>query len=189
MADFTVSSTGFVNYFPSSERTQRETEAVFRKHGNDVVIINGEDDWNASPIFKVGTLLEKFKINIIDTFHDGISGITQSGRVIAKKDLPIFIQKYNKRKWSMWRANMGQMCITNSIKIYDPAVGHWQKFFEMKFGDTVILRKVNIEGKDMFQCKHEVFCTFNNFKISKREISNYFSSYTTKWYWKSKINE
>jgi hypothetical protein len=188
MSDMTISSHGFVNYFPSSERTQRETEATIKKYGTDVVIINGEDDWNASIIFKIGSLLEKFKINSIGTFHDGISGITNSGRVIAKADLPNFIKKYNKYKWQLWRANPGQMCLTNKIKIFDPAVGHWQKFFELTFGDTVVHAKLKLDDKDVYHCKREAFCTFNNFKPSKKDVSLHFSSHTIQWYWKCKFN-
>jgi hypothetical protein len=188
MSDMTISSHGFVNYFPSSERTQRETEATIKKYGTDVVIINGEDDWNASIIFKIGSLLEKFKINSIGTFHDGISGITNSGRVIAKADLPNFIKKYNKYKWQLWRANPGQMCLTNKIKIFDPSIGHWQKFFELTFGDTVVHAKLKLDDKDVYQCKHEAFCTFNNFKPSKKDVSLHFSSHTIQWYWKCKFN-
>ena len=61
MNDCIISSTGFVNYFPSSERTQRAIEEAFRKFGNDIAIIDGEDDWYASNVFKVFYLFRFYR--------------------------------------------------------------------------------------------------------------------------------
>ena len=62
MSVCTISSTGFVNYLPSKERTDRKVKEVFDKHGDGVVIINGTDNWNGCKLFRIGFMLELFKI-------------------------------------------------------------------------------------------------------------------------------
>lgn len=66
MQDFTVSSTGFVNYFPSSERTAQKVAVAYEKHGDDIAIVDGEDDWNANRIFNVDFILGKAEIQKVD---------------------------------------------------------------------------------------------------------------------------
>lgn len=171
----------FVNYTPSKERTDHNTNEAIMKYGKDIVIINGEDDWNACKIFHIGFLLNKFGIEKVGNFHDGISGISHSGCVIKKADFDKFIEKFNKRKWALRRAlGPGQMAITESIKIFDPETNEWVKFFEIKYGDT--------EYKELspgrFLCRNVATCTINNFKECKKDVSWVFESSNIKWYWK-----
>lgn len=170
----------FVNYMPSKERTANKVKEVLQKYGNDVVIIDGDDDWSGCIIFKISTLLDKFGIEMIDSFHSGSSGISKSGCVINKSDLPIFIKKFNKIKWTLRSTNYGNMFNTETISIFDPAINEWQKFFEIKYGDTEYLaEKIN----DAYQCRHKATCTINNFKPMSRDVSLYFKSATVKWFW------
>ena len=125
--DCTIGNTGFVNYFPSNERTQRKIKEAIEKHGTDIAIINGEDDWNCSDAFHIGYLLNRFGIIPLDKFHDGISGITCSGAVIRKSDLQTFISKYNKIKYDLMRErphNRGD----GEIKIFTD--GQFKTFFK-----------------------------------------------------------
>lgn len=184
MADCTISSTGFVNYFPSKERTDREVANVFNKHGEDVVIINGEDNWNACKCFHVSTLLNKFKINIVDSFHNGISGITKSGAVIKKSDLETFIKKFNRCKWNIRRNNgYGEMCLNESLKIFDPSVNEWQSFFEIQYGDIEWINEKD-PVTEKYSCRRKATLKVNNFKSTKKDISVHFKSFSTQWYWK-----
>ena len=160
MNDCIISSTGFVNYFPSSERTQRAIEEAFRKFGNDIAIIDGEDDWYASKVFKVFYLLAKrFKIKIIGTFHTGISGMSYSGAVIAKTDLPKFIKMFNKEKWKIYREFPGTL---GSIRIYDENEKVLKTFFSLESRKNTItdLYKRKIE-------RTEIHNPINNFKMKK----------------------
>ena len=75
----------------------------------------------------------------------------------------------------------GQMCITERIKIFDPAVDEWKLFFEMRYGDTQY-EKETYDGK--YHCRIPATCTVNNFKNCKKDMSYYFSSEKTQWYWK-----
>jgi hypothetical protein len=90
--DFTVGSTGFVNYFPSSERTARNIREAYEKHGDDIIILDGEDDWYADPIFNVSGILKDIGVCALDDFHIGISGMSKSGKVLKKEDLPKVIE-------------------------------------------------------------------------------------------------
>jgi hypothetical protein len=171
----------FVNHTPSKERTDYNTNAAIMKYGKDIVIINGEDDWNACKIFHIGFLLSKFGIEKVGDFHDGISGITTSGCVIKKADYTKFIEKFNKRKWALRRAfGPGQMALNERIKIFDPETNEWVKFFEMKYGDTVY--KELSPGR--FLCRRVATCTINNFKDCKKDMSWGFESSSIQWYWK-----
>ena len=84
----------FVNHIPSKERTDYNTNRAIMKYGKYIVIINGEDDWNACKIFHIGFLLNKFGIEKVGDFHDGISGLSNSGCVIKKADYAKFIKKF-----------------------------------------------------------------------------------------------
>ncbi len=129
MPDFTVSSTGFVNYFPSSERTARKVAAAYEKHGDDIAIVDGEDDWNANRIFNVDFILDKAEIQMVDSFHTGISGITKSGAVINKEDLPKFIDWVEKNKIRILSTEKGRsfMC---KLKWYDKENAQWVTLVE-----------------------------------------------------------
>ena len=184
MSECTISSTGFVNYFPSKERTDRKVKEVFDKYGDEVVIINGTDNWNGCKLFRIGFMLELFKIQKVDDFHNQVSGITKSGVVIKKADLETFIKKFNKQKWTIRRKEgCGEMCLTETIKIFDPDVNEWQTFFEIKYGDTEYLKVKDLNG--YYKCRHQGTCTINNFKKSKMDASRYFTSPSIQWYWKS----
>jgi hypothetical protein len=173
-------SSSFVNYTPSKERTANNVNAVLQKYGNDIAIIDGNDDWNGCIIFKISTLLNKFGIETIDSFHSGISGISKSGCVINKSDLSTFIKKFNKMKWTLRSTNYGNMFNTENIRIFDPAINEWQTFFEIKYGDTEYLAEKNYNE---YKCRHKATCTINNFKPTSRDVSLYFESTTVKWYW------
>lgn len=43
----------FVNYTLSKERTEEKVKEAIQKYGNDIVIINGENNFNACPISKI----------------------------------------------------------------------------------------------------------------------------------------
>ena len=149
--DFTISSTGFVNYFPSAERTQRKLDEAFEKHGKDIAIINGEDDWHASNVFHISFLLDKFKIEKIDNFHTGISGISHSGAIIAKSDLSKFIKMFNRMKWKIYREN--RKANLGSIRIYDNDERVWRTFFSLEW---------------RMNDRHEIHNPVNNFKVKKK---------------------
>ena len=100
--EMTVSSTGFVNYFVSSERTARQINAAFAKYGNDIVIVNGDDDWFANDVFKVDVLLEKANLEKLGYFHDGISGLSHSGAIIKKDDINKFIEFIKQNYFEVW---------------------------------------------------------------------------------------
>ena len=143
METCTVGTTGFVNYFCSSERTERKTKEALEKFGFEIAIINGEDDWNCSSAFHIGYLLERFGIVELEKFHDGISGITSSGAVIKKSDLPIFITKYNKIKYDLMRNDRRKpwgRC-DGEIKIFD-CENDWRTFFKAKIGKNGLFRDV-----------------------------------------------
>jgi hypothetical protein len=120
--DFTVSSTGFVNYFPSSERTAREVKAAYERNGEDIVLIDGDDDWYADEIFHVLTVLDHAGIKAVDRFHTGISGISKSGAVIKKADLPKFIGFIEKNGPYYEEPKGG---VRSSLKYYDKEAGKW----------------------------------------------------------------
>ena len=144
---------GFVNYFPSNERTQSAVDYALKKYGDNIAIIDGEDDWNAPDIFNIAYLLNMFKIDILDSFHTGVSGITKSGAIINKNDLNKFIEKFNKIKWK--KLNKGYSS-NYKIKIYDVQNKTWKIFFELKY-DCI----------DKYNSKYEIQCVVNNFKILK----------------------
>jgi len=159
MNECTVSSTGFVNYFPSSERTQRAVDEAFRKYGSNIAIIDGEDDWNASKVFRIHYLLDKFNIKTLGDFHTGISGISVSGAVINKSDLPKFIKMFNKEKWKTYREFPGTL---GSIRIYDTDIQDFITFFKLETRDNIIT--------DLYKRKTyrtEVHNPINNFKMKK----------------------
>lgn len=171
----------FVNYAISKERTDDKVKEAIMKYGKDIVIINGEDDWNACKIFHIGFLLNKFGIKKLGDFHDGISGISNSGCVIKKTDLAKFIENFNKRKWTLRKEfGPGQMFGAERIKIFDPEVNEWNKFFEIKYGDT----EYNELSPGHFLCRHVATCTIDNFKDCKKDVSWVFESSNIKWYWK-----
>ena len=138
--DCTVSSTGFVNYFPSSERTRRAIDEAFEKYGNNIAIIDGEDDWYASKVFRILYLLKKFNITKLADFHTGISGISVSGAVINKSDLPKFIKMFNKEKWKIHREFPGTL---GSIRIYDTDIQDFRTFFKLETRDTEVHNPIN----------------------------------------------
>lgn len=183
MSEMHVSSTGFVNYIPSKERTDRNVKEVFDKYGDEVVIINGTDNWNGCILFKISSLLGLFKIQKVDDFHNQISGITKSGAVIKKSDLETFIKKFNKQKWAIRaKEGCGEMFNTETIKIFDPDVNEWQIFFRIEYGDTEYIKEKDPSG--YYKCRHKGTCTVNNFKKCKFDASRYFESPKTQWYWK-----
>lgn len=138
--DCTIGTTGFVNYFPSSERTQRKIKEAIEKHGLDIAIINGEDDWNCSDAFHIGYLLNRFGIAPLDKFHDGISGITCSGAVIRKSDLQTFISRYNKIKYDLMRERQHSRG-DGEIKIFTD--GQYRIFFKAEIDRKKgLIRKV-----------------------------------------------
>ena len=114
---FTVGSTGFINYFPSSERTARNVTEAYRKNGENIAIIDGDDDWFASMLFHPYSLCNKWNIPILDNFHSGISGIAKSGIIISKSDLETFIKKFNAKKYQILR-NFPQKKIVNSSQFF-----------------------------------------------------------------------
>jgi hypothetical protein len=172
----------FVNYTPSKERTDYLVAEAIRKYGEDIVIVNGEDNFNACPIFKIGFLLDKFKIEKLGVFHNQVSGISTSGCVIKKSDLEKFINSFNKRKWSIRRNfGFGQMFCTESVKIFDPAINEWKKFFEIKYGDTKYEKEPS--KYCIYHCKREAICTVNNFKPCKKDVSLYFGDFKVQYYW------
>ena len=128
----TIGTTGFVNYFMSNERTERNVKEAVEKYGTDIAIINGEDDWNCSDAFHIGRLLEIFGIEQVGKFHNGVSGITTSGAVIHKADLPTFITKYNRIKYNMMRKDIyyGRQRRDGQIEIYDFDKGCFKVFFK-----------------------------------------------------------
>ena len=148
------------------------------------MIINGTDNWNGCKLFRIEFMLKLFNIQKVDDFHNQISGITKSGVVIKKADLETFIKKFNKQKWTIRRREgWGQMCLTGSIKIFDPDVNEWQTFFEIKYGDTEYLKRKNSDG--YYECRHQGTCIINNFKKRKSDASWYFRSPFIQWFWKS----
>jgi hypothetical protein len=176
------SAMSFVNYTPSKERTDRNTNEAFMKYGKDIVIINGEDNFNACKIFHIDFLLEKFGIEKVGDFHDGISGISNSGCIIKKTDFNKFIEKFNKRKWELRRSvGPGQMFLTERIRIFDPEVNEWKVFFEMKYGDTQYEKE---KHNGMYHCRRQATCTINNFKNCKKDMSYYFTNDSTQLFWK-----
>jgi len=127
LGDCTVSSTGWVNYFPSDERTARQIEAAYGQLGDDIVLLDGEDDWYAPAIFHVTNDCDAAGIEVIGRIHTGISGISQTGAVIKKEDLPKFIQYCNDQiaehpeiKRSSW----------NPVKYYDRGKQVWIYIWE-----------------------------------------------------------
>lgn len=172
----------FVNYTPSKKRTEEKVKEAIQKYGNDIVIINGEDNFNACPIFKIGFLLNKFKIEKLGDFHNQVSGISNSGCIIKKEDLDIFIKKFNKRKWAIRRIyGCGQMFNAERIKFFEPHLNEWKTFFEIKYGDTQYEKEKSSYG--WYNCRHEATCTINNFKNCKKDVSHYFTDFNTQWYW------
>ena len=120
--DFTVSSTGFVNYFPSAERTARNVKLAYEQHGDSIAIIDGDDDWYADPIFHVSRILNDAGIKSLGSFHTGISGISNSGAVIAAKDLPkliTWVEKNNPKYKTHGKA------VRSRLAFYDKAEDKW----------------------------------------------------------------
>jgi len=120
--DFTIGSTGFVNYFPSSERTARVVKAAYDKYGEDIALIDGDDDWYADQIFHVTTVLKNAGIKAIGSFHTGISGISESGAVIKKADLQKFISFIEKNGPYYEEPKSG---VRSSLKYYDKEAEKW----------------------------------------------------------------
>lgn len=141
--DCTIGTTGFVNYFSSNERTQRKIKEAIEKHGSDITIINGEDDWNCSNAFHIGYLLNRFGIVPLDKFHDGISGITCSGAVIRKSDLQTFISKYNKIKYDLMRSDISHPYSRGDGEIKIFIDGQFKTFFKAEIDRKKgLIRKV-----------------------------------------------
>lgn len=159
--DCSVSTTGFVNYFPSAERTQRKIDEAFQKYGDDIAIIDGEDNWYAPRILHISHLLNKFNIPQIAEFHTGISGIATSGAVIKKSDLQKFIKMFNKSKWNIYRehpTNYG-----GDVKIYDNENKCWRIFFSLRLKDNFITDQHGRKTK-----RSEIHNPINNFKVKKK---------------------
>lgn len=159
--NYTISTTGFINYFPCNERTIAAIDSAYQTFGKDIVIINGEDDWYASSVFHVDYLLKQFKIKKLADFHIGISGITKSGAIIAKKDLSKFICDFNKNKWLIYKENSGTK--SGEISIYDELTKGWKIFFSLQLKTNTIT--------DLYKRKttrKEVHNFVNNFKPKKR---------------------
>lgn len=121
--EMTVSSTGFVNYFVSSERTARQIAAAYAEYGNDIIIINGDDDWFANDAYKVDVLLKKAKLEKIDDFHNGISGMSHSGAVIKKDDIDKFIKFVKKNYFKIW--NKSKYNSNSRLSYYDKENERW----------------------------------------------------------------
>lgn len=119
---FTVSSTGFVNYFPSTERTARAVKAAYDRNGENIAIIDGDDDWYADEIFHVWTVLRHAGIKAVDSFHTGISGISESGAVINKADLPKFIS-FVEKNGPYYEEPKGKA--RSSLSYYDKEAEQW----------------------------------------------------------------
>jgi hypothetical protein len=163
----------FVSYTPN--------EAIMN-YGKDIVIINGEDNWNGCKIFHIAFLLRKFGIEKLGNFHDGLSGITTSGCVIKKADLAKFIENFNKRKWALRREEgPGQMFNVERISIFDPEVNEWKVFFEMKYGDIQYEKE---PSNGIYNCRHQATCTVNNFQKCEIDMSYYFNVTSPKTYFK-----
>ena len=123
MADFTISSSGFINYIPSAERTKRQIENAYKQFGEDIAIIDGDDDWYADEIFKVSLLLQKAGIEKLGDFHIGISGISKSGAVIKAEDLQKFLA-YVKIHAPRFIIEPGQG-IRYRLAVYDKVADGW----------------------------------------------------------------
>ena len=164
MSEVTVGTTGFVNYFVSNDRTQRKIKEAFEKYGNDIAIIDGEDDWNAAKIFHIGWLLEKFNIKPLGDFHIGISGIAKSGQVIRKSDLEKFIKRFNREKYNIIRQFPPRSAYGKpSIRIFNNETGVFDNFFQLKYDWGAAFSK---------DCK--VYILTNNFKVRNE---HYFFTY------------
>ena len=140
----TIGTTGFINYIMSTERTERKVKEAVEKYGTDIAIINGEDDWNCSNAFHIGSLLELFGIEQVGKFHNGVSGMTTSGAVIHKADLPTFITKYNKIKYNMMRKDASRPYARHDgqIEIYDFDKGCFKIFFKAEIDRNGLIRHV-----------------------------------------------
>lgn len=163
-----ISSTGFINYFPSSERTKEAIAQAYRDCGKDIAIIDGEDNWYASRIFHIGYLLQRFNIKKLADFHTGISGISKSGAVIAKKDLPKFIREFNKHKWEIY--NETRSTSFGDVSIYDDETKSWKLFFRLRLRTNTVT--------DLYKRKitrEEVHNSVSNFKNKKRTFVHVFS--------------
>lgn len=183
MRDVYISSNGFVNYSCSSERTLAAAKDVFRKWGNNVVIINGTDDWNGCGVFHISSLLHRFNISKLDDYHNGISGITKSGAVISSTDLEKFIKKFNRMKWKIRAEKPGNMFLTEHVQIWFPESNCFDTFFELKYGDTTVIECVD-KNSNLYRVKKPITCTVNNFKQVNRDISFIWINEGTQWYWK-----
>ena len=152
---YTVSSTGFVNYFPSAERSAEEVKNAIKKFGSDIVIINGSDNWNSPRIFRIEPMLTTFGIKILGEYHDGISGILCSGAVIKRADFEKFQRMFNRKKWSWYKLFPGHL-YSESIKCYFPENEAWSIFFKLEIKENFELHK------------EEIHCPINNFKFQKK---------------------
>ena len=76
---------------PTESEAQR-IEATYKDYGEGIVIIDGDDDWGADPIFRVRGVLKKAGVEALGGFHTGSSGVTESGAVIRSMDFPKFAE-------------------------------------------------------------------------------------------------
>ena len=172
----------FVNVTSARDKN---AEDVLNEFGNDIVIIDGSDNWNTSPLFHITNLLDLFEIDKISDFHSGFSGIAKSGAVIAAKDLSTFISKFNQYKWKIFKETPGQMFGRDSIEI-KPANDDWKTFFKLEYGDTVKLKEIYVEGesKPYYLCKNYVTCVVDNFNDVDLDKSIKFYTENPAYYWK-----
>ncbi len=132
--EMTVSSTGFVNYFPSDERTARQIAGAYAKYGDDIIIIDGDDDWFANAIYHVSSLLQKAGLQKIADFHIGISGISKSGAVIKKSDLPAFI-RFIQDNYISIMVNSDTNDGTSRLAYYDKENTKWVTLLETSYAN------------------------------------------------------
>lgn len=75
-----VGTSGFTNYFNNSPNPL----AVFRDFP-EAIIVDGTDDWSASPVRRPAAMAHDARIEPLAWFHSGISGITKSGVVLSRE--------------------------------------------------------------------------------------------------------
>lgn len=163
----------WVNYFPSAERTANNVKNAFVTHGEDIAIIDGEDNWNASQIFHIGFLLDQFNIKPLDDFHTGISGITKSGKVIKQSDLTEFIRKFNQKKYKLIEENPPRDAFGQpKIRIYNTETKTFDCFFSIEYKWKTIKAPLPFNKYHTTdQC--DVFIVVDNFQRENKYLFTY----------------
>jgi hypothetical protein len=78
-------SSGFGNFLGGAD-VKSAANDVFA-WDPEAVIVDGTDNWHASPERRPEQFDRLFGVNILAYFHSGISGISKSGIVITKSEL------------------------------------------------------------------------------------------------------